>query len=676
MPHFLQSLTVHLEQLGFSAYWLVALIVYLETLIGIGQFLPGALFLGFVGFLCYIQIFDFSTMLVMVFASHYIGELTNYYLGRTKGRAMFKPENRYLKTSLLEAAERRFHAGAGRLIFVSQFTGFFRSLVPIVAGATHYPLGRFMGIMAIGAFAWSIFHLGLGFIFGASWQQAVHHIERLSLFILVAIPIVLFSGWLIRQIAYHAGDTRRLAEKVRGVIERSHRYQRLAQRHPRTFAFFEARLSLSRVWGLQATVGWIVSAALLTCFCMILFDIETADRWKLFDLSVVNLLVQMRGKDADRLFMFFTNLGSAPQVMLITLLSGALCLRARQVKTFVIIAGSVMLTMLASQLIKIVYARARPDVAIHLVHATGYSFPSGHASVSVALFGALYYWLWNHPGRIRLRMTLAFLVFVIVLMIGFSRMYLGVHFPSDVLAGFCLGLASVITVATIATNLSGLEDVQRPADLPALGVFACALLFSGLELTQNPIAPKQTLSEDPRAERIETTSTLIAKTPKQARSLTGNPVIPTNLVIPGDLGRVRQRLEALGWERVSPRAFLSHQIAAPVFPAFVEGVPPEITMQRRVLNHRFVLRIWGTHLIFEDRPVRVGSIAEEERKPHRFGLRVFEPLPDIDMVAERFAGDLGGFQIATISDFRNRGLYFWKFPFFTHGNALLISPGE
>jgi len=102
--------------------------------------------------------------------------------------------------------------------------------------------------------------------------------------------------------------------------------------------------------------------------------------------------------------------------------------------TFVAGAGGMILIYL----IKIFFQRPRPPYPL-LYKESGYSFPSGHATLSFILYGTLAYFVWlsNFPKTVKILMM--FFLMLLSLSIGISRIYLMVHYPSDVLAGFCLG---------------------------------------------------------------------------------------------------------------------------------------------------------------------------------------------------------------------------------------------
>lgn len=98
---------------------------------------------------------------------------------------------------------------------------------------------------------------------------------------------------------------------------------------------------------------------------------------------------------------------------------------------------------LLNQILKKLILRPRPDV-IQLVKQGGYSFPSGHSMASVAFYGYLVYLLWETKLNKRYKYIGTFLLVSLIILICFSRIYLGVHYASDVLAGICLSVIHLI----------------------------------------------------------------------------------------------------------------------------------------------------------------------------------------------------------------------------------------
>ncbi|RPF46947.1 undecaprenyl-diphosphatase [Thermodesulfitimonas autotrophica] len=143
---------------------------------------------------------------------------------------------------------------------------------------------------------------------------------------------------------------------------------------------------------------------------------------------------------------FFSLIGSAVPVSLFTAGIAFFCHRRKRNREATVVVTAVLGAFLLEELFKTIFRRPRPYLA-SFTGAHGYSFPSGHATVAAAMAVVLA-WLWyrharNRPSRWLGPVTGLFLSFFI----GVSRVYLGAHYPSDVLAGFILGTAWGVMVA-------------------------------------------------------------------------------------------------------------------------------------------------------------------------------------------------------------------------------------
>lgn len=99
--------------------------------------------------------------------------------------------------------------------------------------------------------------------------------------------------------------------------------------------------------------------------------------------------------------------------------------------------------------IKTIIMRPRPPVEIRLIDIDGYSFPSGHSTMSMVTYGFLIYLVCKYVKNKILKTVLVALLSLLILLIGFSRNWLGVHFPTDVLGGFSLGICIICIFAII-----------------------------------------------------------------------------------------------------------------------------------------------------------------------------------------------------------------------------------
>ena len=99
--------------------------------------------------------------------------------------------------------------------------------------------------------------------------------------------------------------------------------------------------------------------------------------------------------------------------------------------------------VLLNRIIKLLIQRPRPTTNL-IMHYSSYSFPSGHSSAAALVLGCLILLTWRVVRRDWIKVTITTILVMLVLAIGFSRVYVGAHYPSDVLAGWCLG-TSVVT---------------------------------------------------------------------------------------------------------------------------------------------------------------------------------------------------------------------------------------
>lgn len=115
-------------------------------------------------------------------------------------------------------------------------------------------------------------------------------------------------------------------------------------------------------------------------------------------------------------------------------------------------AVNLVLVFLLNQALKFAIQRPRPD-GFQLAVEQGFSFPSGHSMVAMAFFGLLVWMVWRYEADRATRIGCAVAFSAVIVLVGVSRIYLGVHYASDVLAGFCVSLAWLAIYTRVAAPL-------------------------------------------------------------------------------------------------------------------------------------------------------------------------------------------------------------------------------
>ncbi len=158
------------------------------------------------------------------------------------------------------------------------------------------------------------------------------------------------------------------------------------------------------------------------------------------DNNIYNLVVSLMSKNLTAIMIFISHLGSA--VTLITLTIGLVILQKNK-KQSKLIPLNLILVFILNRILKLIIARPRPSI-LRIVPENGYSFPSGHAMISTGFYGLLIYLIYKNIENKKIKNPLIIGLGLTILLIGISRIYLGVHYATDVMGGFVIGIIYLI----------------------------------------------------------------------------------------------------------------------------------------------------------------------------------------------------------------------------------------
>jgi len=116
------------------------------------------------------------------------------------------------------------------------------------------------------------------------------------------------------------------------------------------------------------------------------------------------------------------------------------------------IVSNLVIVTLLNNILKLIFMRERPSINPLTVENT-YSYPSGHSMVSMAFYGYLIYLIYNHISNRKIKYLLIGILSVLIFLIGISRVYLGVHYTSDIIGGFCFGISYIIIFIHISKKI-------------------------------------------------------------------------------------------------------------------------------------------------------------------------------------------------------------------------------
>lgn len=161
-----------------------------------------------------------------------------------------------------------------------------------------------------------------------------------------------------------------------------------------------------------------------------------------FDTAVLLGIHQWANPCFDQLMLGITRLGNPEVVVVVVAASWVWLVRRRQWRTSVLLLFACLGTLMLNQGMKLAFARPRPLLWPRLIPEVSYGFPSGHALGAMVLYGLLAYLLARRYSRHS--QSIYLIAAILISAIGLSRLYLGVHYPTDVLAGYAIGFLWLI----------------------------------------------------------------------------------------------------------------------------------------------------------------------------------------------------------------------------------------
>lgn len=211
-----------------------------------------------------------------------------------------------------------------------------------------------------------------------------------------------------------------------------------ARRFPRTYGFASARLDPETFTGLPLTLLVAAAIYLAALFGGLIDDLRETEGLVRFDLAADHLVNYVRGQPGFAVFLWLTELGGGPTFTAVGLVATAFLTIEQRIHFIPALWTTLVGAQLTTWIGKYTIGRTRPEF-LDIASSASPSFPSGHSTAAMAVYGFLAYIIVRRIASRRLRFEVIYWTGVLVAVIGFSRIYLRVHFLSDVLSGFLVG---------------------------------------------------------------------------------------------------------------------------------------------------------------------------------------------------------------------------------------------
>ena len=632
---FLTSLFDWLQQNPLISLLFVFLVACGESLAVVGLIVPGALLMVAFGALIALDYLAFAPTVIAAILGAISGDGISYWLGVKYNRnlANIWPFTRY--PDLLSRGELFFQRHGGKSVLLGRFVGPLRPIIPAIAGMLRMPMRQFFVINIFSALLWAPLYLLPGIIFGASLELASEFAGRFTLLLVGLVFGLWFVVWLIRLgylwfMPYSDAIMARLVNWSRrhplaGVIPAA----LIEPDHP------EVRgLSLLALILLLATIGFILLSQLAGYFPFM----------HNLNQLVFHTLQALHNPPFDHAMVFITGMGDVWLLTGLVLLTALFLFLTKQYLALWHWLAVFIFPVLLVELLKEFYALPRPPGMDML---QGYAYPSGHATLATATYGFLAILL-ARDVRPPYRLAIYIFASLLILLIAFSRLYLGAHWLTDVVGGVLLGLAWAALLG-IAYRRHAPAKFFRRADLTFIGglLAICLLVYPGFMHSQQFAKYQATPPQYFMAEQAWRESGWQALPPVR-QDLRGHNDFMFNLQWMGNAEKITATLETADWSSstIKLRDYFNWFNASatlnelPLLPHVHDGQHEDLRFIKTIPPDRLlVIRLWRSPIEIQNKqgkqPLWVGYISQME-KIERFGLRFLITSRDLSTPLQWF----------------------------------------
>lgn len=445
--------------LGAWTYLLVGTFAFAETGAFVGLVVPGETVMLIGGAVAGQGAIDIYLLIAVAWFTAWLGDTTSFFLGRRLGREFVLRNGPRVGISheRFERVEDYFSRHGGKTIFIGRFISLVRAFAPFIAGSSGMRYRAFVPYSILGTGLWASAHILVGYFFSRSIETGAEYAGKGAF--LLGTLIVVVGGSILLYRFFREASNRSATVRWMDAHVATRWLVALGRRYRPQFAFLWDRVTPGGTFGLEFTSLMATLAVALFVLIAYVVLVGRDPGPTPGDVTAFDLVEQLQVGWLTAISKAITFLGSGPFVWgLTTLCALALAVRRRWAELAVLLVGMTLITIGFHE-IKAAVDRPRPEGG--LIDTRGSSFPSGHAAYSV-----LYMWL-AVTIVLRLRPGMARKTAVVVtglaltILVGLSRVYLNVHYLSDVSAGWALGAACFSFCATVALVVSGVRQNPR-----------------------------------------------------------------------------------------------------------------------------------------------------------------------------------------------------------------------
>lgn len=600
------------------------LIVFIEALAIIGTIVPGSITMTALGFLIGSATIPAGSAFFCAFLGAVCGDYLSYLVG-----VYYKERIRKLGTirrhpQLLERSEKFFRSHGGASIFLGRFLGVIRAMIPLVAGMLNMKQGRFLLAAIPSALLWVAVYLFPGILLGAlSLELPPKAATTFTLTVLGLVVLVWILVWLLQHFFLRVCS---LFDKY------VNKLWQLMQKRVALRWFTEILSSSGRPADHTQLTLFIFAVVSGVLFFVIVASIVSHSYITEVNYPFFSLLQSLRLAWLDKIMVAITLLGDEKTMLVATALFFFWLVWKKY--WYIAIHWCAVVALSAATVIEFKKIVLSPRPQGFTAQVFGSSFPSGHAALSIAIFGFLALLISRELPKEKKIIPFA-VVAVIAVVIAFSRLYLGAHWLTDIFGSLFAGLTILLLVAISYRRRHVQHQIPLNSLITAIiGIFTAAWIGHGIIAFNSQLHGFTHVSQELNCSFKVWQQRSVPTIPLFRNNRLGHPVEAFNVEWVGDLNQIRQKLIGQGWQEQPIKLNLQGIIRVfsidsvyhhfPLFPQLYSDKPPAMFLIKDTDedNAILMLRLWRSNCSFTDStfPLWIGTIEYHVASPKIFSL--------------------------------------------------------
>lgn len=612
IEHYLTQISHYLQAHVYMGIFFAFLISFTESLPLIGTIIPGSVTMSIIGILVGRGMISLNATLSWAAAGALFGDTVGFFIGKyyNEHLRLIWPFKRY--PQWLRVGETLFEKHGGKSILIGRFVGPVRSSVPLIAGLLKMGWPRFLFSAIPSAIFWAIAYLLPGVLIGTMSLRLPHHVT--TAFILTGLAIIVLV-WLLFWAIQHFFSF--LVSMINNIVNYLWRW--LYCHHSSRFLlqFITNRKIPTDHYQLTTVLLAFLS---LCCFFLLTIVVAISGPSTGFNEPLFYFLQSLRCPNFDKFFTIITVLGDAQVIISIVLILISALIVKRLFRPAVHLTAVTLITGCFIFFTKQLIYSSRPTGFLILDYSS--SFPSGHIGLSLPIFGFIAFLTAQQISE-KWRWIPYILTTILIILISYSRLYLGAHWLEDILGGFFFGFAILLSIIVSYRRYTPPKAFGNLKWLIFL-IFAITIPWAGFSKLKYhtlihryiPIWPiRETTIEDWWQNPLR-------YVPIFRINRFGHPTQPLNIQWIDGLSTIEKTLEQKGWQTIRSKTdvqttlgrFTSYkpECHLPLFPWLYRDKPPVLFMIKHLPHDTTIieLRLWKPGLRFENShlPLWIGSI--------------------------------------------------------------------